>query len=403
MRTISIRTITGCFDQENIGQSKKIDILFLELSSKYKVRTKRVALQPFNSNERKFQELLTYIGQSDLWFCIPFDFNTNIDYYGFAKQALKLENCFVNFIPTTPNKEILIKEILPISNFIRTIPQELGDICNFRVGVSVNCPPNIPFFPFTYQKDLFGFSIGLELAGFLYDLILQNNRKDLDYLQGAIFKELIDQLEKIQEDCIYASKKYNIPFLGIDISIVPFPYPLEEQSVAQIIELLGSMGRSRGDLPPEFGMSGSLFFNSFLSDILKKIVSDGRIKTIGFNGIMYSVLEDTYLCLRSRNYDWNTLLLLSATCGCGLDMIPLCEETTVEEIGGMILDVCSLALKCNKPLGVRVLPITKAREGDITNFHHLFMANSRIKSSRQGVSILKLPNERVKKIFKFLV
>src|SRR5690606_7194262 len=140
----------------------------------------------------------------------------------------------------------------------------------------------------------------------------------------------------IQEICLLFERETGISYGGIDISLAPYPYPLEDQSIVSLIEEIGRVGRSRGESLFEFGSGGTHFLNTYLTRILKSIESDTVIKTTGFNGVMYSVLEDTYLSKRYEDdlFDLDFLKLLSTTCGCGVDMVPLQGEIKNSSISG---------------------------------------------------------------------
>ncbi|HEX5941424.1 MAG TPA: DUF711 family protein, partial [Anaerolineales bacterium] len=72
------------------------------------------------------------------------------------------------------------------------------------------------------------------------------------------------------------------------------------------------------------------------------------------------------------------VLLYSAVCGTGLDTIPLPGDTTAEQIIPLLLDLCALALRLDKPLTARLMPVPNKKAGDETNFDFAFFAPSRV-------------------------
>jgi hypothetical protein len=72
------------------------------------------------------------------------------------------------------------------------------------------------------------------------------------------------------------------------------------------------------------------------------------------------------------------LLLYSAVCGTGLDTIPLPGDTTADQITALLLDLSALALRLDKPLTARLMPIPGKKAGDPTNFNFEYFANSRV-------------------------
>ncbi len=167
------------------------------------------------------------------------------------------------------------------------------------------------------------------------------------------------------------AKKYRVKFKGFDFSSAPFPD--ENTSAGKAMELLGLA---------RLGFSGSLAAAAFLADCLQA----GKWKKTGFNGVMLPVLEDSHLAERSAEgtlgvYD---LLLYSAVCGTGLDTVPLPGDITPQELEGLLLDMAALALRLDKPLTARLMPIPGKRVGDRTEFQFDYFANGRVLDYKSG-------------------
>jgi hypothetical protein len=95
---------------------------------------------------------------------------------------------------------------------------------------------------------------------------------------------------------------------------------------------------------------------------------------------MMPVLEDSTLASRSiegvlRVHD---LLMYSSVCGTGLDTVPLPGSSTPEQIYALLLDVATLALRLNKPLTARLMPIPGKQAGDATTFKFDYFANGAV-------------------------
>ena len=99
-------------------------------------------------------------------------------------------------------------------------------------------------------------------------------------------------------------------------------------------------------------------------------INTSKAKKAGFNGVMFSPLEDDWLAKQSIQgiLDVESLMLYSSVCGCGIDMLPLPGDVFVGTIASLICDVITLSYKLNKPLGIRVLPIPGRFSNDKTNF-----------------------------------
>ena len=70
--------------------------------------------------------------------------------------------------------------------------------------------------------------------------------------------------------------------------------------------------------------------------------------------------------------------MYSAVCGTGVDTIPLPGDTPPEHITALLLDIAALALRLNKPLTARLMPVPGKIAGETTNFNFPYFANSRI-------------------------
>lgn len=80
-----------------------------------------------------------------------------------------------------------------------------------------------------------------------------------------------------------------------------------------------------------------------------------------------------------------SLLHLSAVCGCGLDTVPVPGATAAQPPGeraalldataALLLDVAALALRLDKPLAVRLLPVPGGRAGQRTAFDSPYLLN----------------------------
>ena len=95
---------------------------------------------------------------------------------------------------------------------------------------------------------------------------------------------------------------------------------------------------------------------------------------------MQPVLEDSVLAKRAAEgmLTIKDALLYSAVCGTGLDTVPLPGDTTSEQLIPLLLDLCALAVRLDKPLTARLMPIPGKKAGEETNFDFAFFARSKI-------------------------
>ena len=101
----------------------------------------------------------------------------------------------------------------------------------------------------------------------------------------------------------------------------------------------------------------------------------------GFSGFMQPVLEDSVLARRAAEgtLTIKDVLLYSAVCGTGLDTVPLPGRYNLQnKLLPLLLDLCALALRLDKPLTARLMPVPGKKAGDETNFDFAFFAPSRV-------------------------
>lgn len=348
-----------------------------------KPRTCRIALSPFTLKNKDdgskvlddVKEVSKLCENSGIrWFGIPFAVANN-DASLVNPVALEIasnfKNAFINYI-VTDDGTIDRQAVLAAANFISEV-SKISDngFDNFRCGASLNCDPNGAFFPFTHHEDETSFSVALELVPLCVQIVKENTGKTIEQIRSLIKKSLVKSLGRINDTCLEIEATSGTKYYGIDASLAPHPeHP--EHSVAYLVELLGVK---------LFGDSGTIFLTSYLTDTIKSAVEESKIRSTGFNGVMYSVLEDPRLGIvnnESSTLSIDSLTAFSAMCGCGIDMVPIPGDTTPQQIASIILDTAAFAIRLKKPLGVRLLPIPNKIAGDITDFDHDFLFNTKI-------------------------
>jgi uncharacterized protein (UPF0210 family) len=158
-------------------------------------------------------------------------------------------------------------------------------------------------------------------------------------------------------------------FLGIDFSFAP--YPDHARSLGAALEALGV---------PAAGLAGTVAAAAFLTDCLDQ----AEFLRTGFCGLLLPPLEDDTLAARAAEGSLTVtdLLLCSAVCGTGLDTLPLPGDTTVDQMTALLLDLGALALRLDKPLTARLMPIPGKAAGDEVHFDFPYFADSRVMALR---------------------
>jgi uncharacterized protein len=242
---------------------------------------------------------------------------------------------------------------------------------NLRFAALANVGPYAPFLPAAYSNpnEPPSMALAIECADEVVKAF--GNAQTMENAKTNLLYQLESNAAAIKHLCDKVCLKHHVIFRGFDFS--PASYPEELCSLGKALELLGIQS---------LGMSGSLAAAAFLASTLDL----GKWKRCGFNGLMLPVLEDSTLARRAAEgtLTIKDLLLYSAVCGTGLDTIPLAGNSTSEQLIGVLLDLGALAVRLNKPLTGRLMPIPGKIAGDRTNFDFEFFANSRVMAIEAG-------------------
>lgn len=359
------------------------DALFGERG--FEVQTRRLVLPPVRPADAvtryslgsRLNAITSLADAADLrWICLPIDCSPGWQEAELVQAATEIaaryKRVFLHFM--VADRGVVFdgalaayaRAVLAIS---RLSPNGFD---NFRVGAGCNIRPNTPFFPFSYHEGARGFSIAVELIGQVHDLVSRSMGMSIEALREHLIDAVTTTLQRVGEAASELAARSGWQFKGVDASLAP--YPDEHRSVAALVERLG---------PEHTGQNGTLSATALLTNVLKTAVSRARVPGAGFNGVMYAPLEDLALAASNnrRHLSASKLLLFSAVCGCGVDMVPLPGDVFPEEIASLTLDVATLSSVLSKPLGVRVLPIPLKAVNEMTDFNHDFLVNTRVMSS----------------------
>jgi len=248
----------------------------------------------------------------------------------------------------------------------RSASIERNGFANLRFAALANVPAGSPFFPAAYWD---GFAPAFAVATEAADLAVEafTEASSLEAGRTTLIAEIekhASQIEKIASELTLA---LDCTFEGIDFSLAPFP--AEMRSLGTAFERLGV---------PKVGMHGSLAAAAILTESIDRAV----FPRAGFSGLFLPILEDKILAERaaSGTLTLKDVLLYSAVCGTGLDTVPLPGDTSEGQLTALLIDLSALALRLDKPLTARLMPIPGKKAGDPTAFDFDFFANSRVMS-----------------------
>jgi uncharacterized protein (UPF0210 family) len=237
---------------------------------------------------------------------------------------------------------------------------------NLRFAALANVPSGSPFFPAAYHRQgppaigVATEAADLAVTAFKDGISIQSaSRLLIEAIEGhasvisKVAKPIVEQRE--------------IRFQGIDFSLAP--YPEESRSLGTALNALGV---------PASGVSGTVT----AAAIIAQCLDQANFERTGFCGLFLPVLEDSVLAedAGSGTLSIVDLLLMATICGTGLDTIPLAGDTSADQMYALLLDLGALALRHDKPLTARLMPIPGKAAGDEITFDFPYFAPSRVMS-----------------------
>ena len=282
-----------------------------------------------------------------------------------SKIIANTENVFCCAQMTTMQHGISLEAVRSCAQVITELaPQDPNGFANLYFTALANVGPGSPFFPASYHAGgAPAFSLATEAANLAVEAFERSGsvEQGLERFQRTV-QFHADRLSAISENL---QNKTGCKFNGIDFSLAPFPS--RESSLGSAVERMG-IGK--------VGLHGSLAAAAMLASTLDQV----SFPRVGFSGLMFAQLEDAALAERASEGVLlvKDLLMYSAVCGTGLDTVPLPGDCTPEQIVPLLLDLAALALRLDKPLTARLMPVPGKKAGQETSFDFPFFANSRV-------------------------
>lgn len=257
------------------------------------------------------------------------------------------------------------------AKIIRAASEIEAGFGNLRFAALANVEPGTPFFPAAYWLAARpSFAIATQAADLAVDAC--QHSQDLSAAHRRLRARVTDHGGALARVGQAISKSEGLDFLGIDFC--PAPYPDHETSIGAALETL--TGKPVGGV-------GTLTAAATLTDAIQS----AHFPHTGFCGLFLPVLEDSILATRAAqgHLHISDLLHWSAVCGTGLDTIPLPGDISKEALAALLFDVAVLAVRLNKPLTARLMPLPGKAAGDPVHFDFPYFADS---------AVLRLEDER---------
>ena len=348
----------------------------------YEVQTTRLAATPFpvllngkiDETPRLVQKMAEMLKQIGVAYAAlgPALIEFPESYAVIPEAIAASENIFFGGVMADKKNGISLQAIQACAKIIQQASTITADgFANLRFAALANVKAGAPFFPAAYwDQEKPAFAIATEAADLAVNVFAGQQTID----DGR--QELTASITKHGQAIAHVAKgltkpsipNYQLPiFIGIDFSLAPFPD--DAHSLGRAVE---NMGVSK------FGLHGSLAAAAILTESIDR----ADFPHTGFSGFMQPILEDSVLAKRAAEgaLTIKDVLLYSAVCGTGLDTVPLPGDATAEQIAPLLLDLSALAMRLDKPLTARLMPVPGKKAGDATNFDFAFFANSRVMS-----------------------
>ena len=192
-------------------------------------------------------------------------------------------------------------------------------------------------------------------------------KRALEQVRGADFGTLCETIKKTafkitrvgQLVAQEASKRLNVPFGIVDLSLAPTP--AVGDSVAEILE---EIGLERAGAP---GTTAAL---ALLNDQVKKGGVMASSYVGGLSGAFIPVSEDQGMidAVSCGALTLEKLEAMTCVCSVGLDMIAVPGDTPASTLSGIIADEMAIGMINQKTTAVRLIPAYGHSFGDTVNF-----------------------------------
>lgn len=189
----------------------------------------------------------------------------------------------------------------------------------------------------------------------------------LEKVKGADFTTVAEVIKKTafkitrmgQLVAMEASKRLNVPFGIVDLSLAPTP--AVGDSVAHILEEMGL---------EKCGTHGTIAALALLNDAVKKGGVMASSQVGGLSGAFIPVSEDAGMisAVQEGALCLEKLEAMTCVCSVGLDMIAIPGDTTAETISAIIADEMAIGVVNNKTTAVRLIPAPGKKPGDNVEF-----------------------------------
>lgn len=202
-------------------------------------------------------------------------------------------------------------------------------------------------------------NVGVSGPGVVKSALEQVKGQDFGVLSNTIKNTAFKITRMGQLVAREASKRLNVPFGIVDLSLAPTP--AIGDSVAYILEEMGL---------EKCGTHGTTAALALLNDAVKKGGVMASEYVGGLSGAFIPVSEDAGMisAAQAGALTLDKLEAMTCVCSVGLDMIAVPGDTPAETISAIIADEMAIGVVNQKTTAVRIIPAVGKKEGDIVEY-----------------------------------
>ena len=231
-----------------------------------------------------------------------------------------------------------------------------------KLVVFCNAPDDNPFMAGAFhgvtEADAI-INVGVSGPGVVKAALEEVRGKDFETLCETIKRTAFKVTRVGQLVAQEASKRLNVPFGIIDLSLAPTP----------------AVGDSVADILCEIGLEyagapGTTAALALLNHQVKKGGVMASSYVGGLSGAFIPVSEDQGMinAVKAGALTIEKLEAMTCVCSVGLDMIAIPGDTKATTIAGIIADECAIGMVNQKTTAVRVIPVIGKGVGEIVQF-----------------------------------
>jgi uncharacterized protein (UPF0210 family) len=255
-----------------------------------------------------------------------------------------------------------------------------GGLACAKLVVFANVPEDNPFMAGAFHgigEPECVINVGISGPGAVKSALEKVRGEDFGIVADTIKKAAFKITRMGQLVAREASKRLNVPFGIVDLSLAPTP--AIGDSVAYILEEMGL---------EKCGTHGTTAALALLNDAVKKGGTMATSYVGGLSGAFIPVSEDAGMidAVVKGALSLDKLEAMTCVCSVGLDMIVVPGDTSAETISAIIADEAAIGVVNNKTTAVRIIPAPGKVVGDVVEFGGLLGSGPVMKVNPFGSS-----------------